>query len=73
MYIVVYNLYVYSRQNKIVYNTSKFCGAPFLWRTDASVHHKKTIFCGAWALAPQKSNFCGDNSVVHRPCATMCN
>ena len=39
--IAVYKLHVYSRQNKIVYNTSKFCGAlktnsvahPFLWRT----------------------------------------
>jgi hypothetical protein len=60
MYIVVYNLYVYSRQYKIVYNTSKFCGAPntnsvvhlFLWRTDASVRHRKAIFGGAWARAP---------------------
>jgi hypothetical protein len=48
MYIAVYNLYVYSMQYKIVYNTRKFCGVlitnyvahQFLWRTKALVRHK---------------------------------
>jgi hypothetical protein len=48
MYIAVYNLYVYGRQLKILYNTSNFFGALkrtsvahlFLWRTEVLVSYR---------------------------------